>query len=64
MPKRPLELHPAAEEDYRTAYAWYRERSSPAAEKFESAVERALNYIEEWPERWPLYDLRFRKYTR
>lgn len=63
MPEKPLELHPGAEEDYRAAYAWYRERSLPAAEKFESAVERALDYIEESPERWPVYQSRFRKYT-
>jgi plasmid stabilization system protein ParE len=63
MPQEPLVLHPEAEQEYRDAYAWYWERSIPAAERFEDAVERALDQIQQWPERWPLFHSRFRKYT-
>jgi plasmid stabilization system protein ParE len=63
MPEEPLALHPEAEQEYRDAYSWYRERSVPAAERFENAVERALRQIQQSPDRWPLSDSRFRKYT-
>jgi toxin ParE1/3/4 len=62
MLDQPLELHPEAEREYRDAYAWYRERSFPAAERFENAIERALENIQESPDRWPIYHSRFRKY--
>jgi plasmid stabilization system protein ParE len=63
MSQEPLALHPEAEQEYRDAYSWYRKRSAPAAEKFEEAVERALDQIQQSPERWPLSHSRFRKYT-
>ncbi|MFZ0815705.1 MAG: type II toxin-antitoxin system RelE/ParE family toxin [Candidatus Sulfotelmatobacter sp.] len=63
MSQEPLLLHPEAEQEYRDAYSWYRERSGPAAEKFENAVERALHQIEQSPDRWPLSHSHFRKYT-
>lgn len=63
MSQEPLALHPEAEQEYRDAYSWYRERSVPAAERFESAVERALHQIQQSPDRWPLSHWRFRKYT-
>jgi toxin ParE1/3/4 len=63
MPDRPLEFHPEAEEDYRGAYSWYCERSFPVAERFESAIERALGHIGESPDRWPIHYSQFRKYT-
>ncbi len=62
MSEEPLELHPEAEQEYRDAYTWYRERSFPAAERFENAIERALEQIQKPPDRWPVYHSRFRKY--
>jgi hypothetical protein len=32
MSQEPLAIHPEAEQEYRDAYSWYRERSIPAAE--------------------------------
>jgi plasmid stabilization system protein ParE len=63
MSREPLALHPEAEQEYRDAYVWYRERSVPAAERFENAVERALRQIQQSPDCWPLSHSRFRKYT-
>ena len=42
---------------------WYRERSLPAAEKFELAFDQAIQRILQSPERWPIYFKRCRKYT-
>jgi len=63
MGDRPLEFHPEAEEEYLSTLAWYRERSLPAAVKFEGAFRRAIQTIKELPERWPVYFTGFRKYT-
>jgi plasmid stabilization system protein ParE len=63
MSQEPLALHPEAEQEYRDAYSWYRERRIPAAERFEDAVERALHQIQQSPDRWPSSHSSFRKYT-
>jgi plasmid stabilization system protein ParE len=63
MADRPLELHTEAEEEYLHALAWYCERSLPAGIKFERAFRQAIEQIEKFPERWPAYFVRFRKYT-
>lgn len=47
---------PGAEADYQEALHWYQERSPRVADKFEAALESALNRIAEGPERWPLLD--------
>ncbi|MFY9912223.1 MAG: type II toxin-antitoxin system RelE/ParE family toxin [Candidatus Sulfotelmatobacter sp.] len=63
MNEKPVELHPEAEREFLGALAWYGRQSPPAAEKFEDAIERAINMIEESPERWPVCFSRFRKFT-
>jgi plasmid stabilization system protein ParE len=55
-----IEFFPDAEDEYREAYEWYAERSKRAAERFESAIDRALQLIEEAPDRWPMCDERHR----
>jgi plasmid stabilization system protein ParE len=41
---------PAAEADYQSALAWYRARSQQAADRFEAAVDAALQTIGDFPE--------------
>ncbi len=63
MADRPLEFQAEAEDEYLNALAWYCDRSLPAGIKFERAFRQAVEQIEKFPERWPAYFLRFRKYT-
>ena len=51
---------PGATKDYEDACVWYQARSERAADRFEEAVERALDDIVEAPERWPSCDRRHR----
>jgi plasmid stabilization system protein ParE len=60
MPK--ARFLPSATKDYEDACTWYYERSELAAERFEEAVERALDDVVEAPERWPLCDRRHRQH--
>src|SRR5262245_42766859 len=63
MASKPLRFHPEAEQEYLTALAWYRERSSMAASNFEIAVGQAVDKLREAPQRWPIYFSEFHKYT-
>jgi plasmid stabilization system protein ParE len=47
---------PAAEADYQSALAWYRARSQQAADRFEAAVDAALQTIGDFPELYGLLD--------
>lgn len=49
-------FHPEAKAEYAEAWAWYWERSSRAAERFEAEVERVLARIAENPEAFPHCD--------
>jgi plasmid stabilization system protein ParE len=51
-----------AEQDYAEALAWYAERSQRAAHGFEAEFERAIQSIQESPQRFPSYDGRHRFY--
>jgi plasmid stabilization system protein ParE len=57
-----LRFLPSATEDYEDACTWYEARSMRAAERFEEAVERALDDIIQAPERWPFCDRRHRQH--
>ena len=57
-----LRFLPAATKDYEEASSWYHARSEQAADRFEEAVERALNHIVEAPDRWPFCDRRHRQH--
>ena|SRR5664280_240266 len=63
MESKPLRLHPAAEQEYLSALAWYLDQSPIAAQEFEGAVRQAIERIREAPQRWPFYFSNFRKYT-
>jgi hypothetical protein len=41
MASKPLEIHPAALEEYKSALAWYMERSSITAGRFVTDLEHA-----------------------
>ncbi len=63
MASKALRFHPAAEQEYLSALAWYRDQSAIAAEEFASAVRQATAKIRNSPRRWPFYFGNFRKYT-
>jgi toxin ParE1/3/4 len=60
---RQLRLHPAAAAEIEAAFAWYAERSRPAADLFVAALELALRRIGEAPERWPRLRGSVRRYV-
>jgi toxin ParE1/3/4 len=49
-----LEFHPAAVNEARSAFRWYRRRSGWAASRFQAALESAFEQIAETPDRWPV----------
>jgi plasmid stabilization system protein ParE len=49
------EFHPAAVEEAIAAREWYDARSPTAAEAFTAELERAVNQIVEYPDRWSKY---------
>ena len=56
MAGKPLEIHPAALAELKSAVQWYQERSQPAALKFVAEVDRAIELVMESPKRWPAAD--------
>ena len=61
MAVKPLEIHPAALEELRSAVSWYLDRNASAAAKFASDVDRTIDLVLESPERWPLHERAARK---
>ncbi len=55
MAKRAIEFHPEAASEYYAALAWYRDRSINTARQFEAEFVRAVEQIQDAPERWPKY---------
>jgi plasmid stabilization system protein ParE len=55
MTTRRLGVHPAAIAEGRAAAAWYRDRSESASLGFLAELDRAIERIQEAPERWPKY---------
>lgn len=53
MGDKPIEFHPAAEEELESAADWYAERSDTAPIKFLSEVDRGVRLILQAPRRWP-----------
>lgn len=51
----PVELHPAALEEALAAKEWYRQRSEAASLNIAKEIEKAVNAIQDFPERWPLF---------
>jgi toxin ParE1/3/4 len=50
-----IDVHPAAVKEARGAYRWYLRRSAAAANRFQTALEAALEQIAQTPDRWPIY---------
>ncbi len=61
MAKIKISFHPEAMEEYIASYAWYYERGAHLADAFEHEIERAVRLIIEAPERWPIYEKKYRK---
>jgi toxin ParE1/3/4 len=55
MAKRAIEFHPEAASEYYAALSWYRDRSIKAARQFEAEFVRAVEQVQNAPERWPTY---------
>ena len=55
MPTK-LAILPEAESEARAAFEWYLERNPMAAQRFEDAVEHAMERILERPLAWPSHD--------
>jgi toxin ParE1/3/4 len=63
MAAKPLEIHPAALAELKSALSWYMERDRTAALNFASALDRALNLVVKTPARWPLGERATRKFV-
>ncbi len=55
MARQPVEFHPEAIAEARTAFEWYRQRSEGAAAAFLTELDHAVENIAETPGRWPVY---------
>jgi toxin ParE1/3/4 len=54
MAIKPLEIHPAALEELKSAVAWYlARRSETAAIKFINAIDEGMDLVLALPQRWP-----------
>lgn len=54
-------IRPRAEGDLREAHRWYEAQRTGLGDEFLDEVQRALLYLEEQPERRPLYYRAFRR---
>ena len=53
MAGKPVEIHPAALAEFKSALGWYFERSGAAALKLVEELDRAIQMVVESPARWP-----------
>ena len=63
MAVKPLDLHPAALEEWKSAVVWYLERNETAASNFVAEVDRAIARVIESPRRWPVAEDSTRKFV-
>lgn len=63
MAAKPLEIHPAALAELKSAVDWYRGRSETAAVKFVAQLDRAIDLVIESPRRWPSGEYATRKFV-
>jgi plasmid stabilization system protein ParE len=63
MATKPLEIHPAALAELKSAVNWYLNRSRSAATKFAAEVDRAMDLASASPLRWPSGDYGTRKFA-
>ena len=53
MAVKPLEIHPEALAELKSALSWYLERNETAAVKFAAELDRAMDLLIATPQRWP-----------
>jgi plasmid stabilization system protein ParE len=63
MAAKPLDIHPAALEETKSAVSWYLEHSESAAQNFAAELDRAAELIQQTPERWPRGELKTRRFV-
>jgi toxin ParE1/3/4 len=63
MAAKPLEIHPDAHPELKSALSWYLERSEAAALRFAAEMDRAINLVGESPGRWPAGEHATRKFV-
>lgn len=63
MAARRLEIHPAALAELKSALTWYFERSSAAANNLAAELDRVIDLIIEFPQRWPKAEQGARKFV-
>jgi toxin ParE1/3/4 len=54
MAARLIEVHPSALEEWKMTVNWYFERNETAAARFVAEVDRAMEFLSDTPERWPV----------
>jgi plasmid stabilization system protein ParE len=63
MAVKPLEIHPEALAELKSAVAWYLDRNEAAADNFATEMDRAIDLIAASPQRWPRGLHRTRKFV-
>jgi plasmid stabilization system protein ParE len=63
MADKPLDLHPAALAELKSAVVWYRERNQTAALNFVAELDRAIDLLIASPGRWPIGEHGTRKFV-
>ncbi len=63
MAAKPLEIHPSALAELKSALIWYLERNETAADKFVVELDRAMDLMIESPRRWPVGEHGSRKFV-
>jgi toxin ParE1/3/4 len=63
MAAKPLDIHPEALEELKSATRWYMDRNPGAASKFVAEIENSLEQIVASPGRWPIGKLSTRKFV-
>jgi toxin ParE1/3/4 len=63
MAGKPLDLHPTALAELKSAVAWYRERNHIAALNFAAELDRAIDLVIASPGRWPRGEHGTRKFV-
>lgn len=63
MAVKPLEIHPSALEELKSAISWYLERNKTAAIKLAGELDRAIALVIEKPGSWPVGEHGSRKFV-
>lgn len=63
MVAEPLDIHPSALAELKSAITWYLERNEAAAVKFTAEIDHAIELICSSPDRWPRGEHRTRRFV-